>query len=250
MRPVASQLFPALLIILASTLGAGAADVDLPDHERIHQSYELTPGTSVEVSGIAGPVEIETTNDDTADVSVVRSAPTHADLDCGRIAIEQTTTRLRIRSESICPIVRGRQSVMLKLPRWVDLSLENIAGGVRIGPTDGMVRLQSIAGHVEVAALKAAKMSSLAGGLKLTVTGVDDRGLRVSSVTGGIDLGVRKGVDAELSVRSVVGRVHSEASDIRFSSDDGSDYLAVVGSGGDKISIDSVVGPVEIHRAE
>ena len=132
-------VFPALLVLLAPMLGAGAAEADLPDHERTHQGYELTPGASVEVSGISGPVEIETTRDDMAEVNTIRSAPTHADLACGRIAIEQTSTQLRIRSESLCPIDRGEQRVMLKLPRWADVSLVNIAGGVRIGPTDGMV---------------------------------------------------------------------------------------------------------------
>jgi len=248
MRHVAPQLFPALLIVLAPMLRASAAEIDLPDSERIHQSYELAPGTSVEVSGIAGPVEIETTSADTAEVNAIRSAPTHADLDCGKIAIEQTSTRLRIRSETICSIGRDRQRVMLKLPRWADLSLENIAGDVRIGPTAGMVRLESIAGHVVLAGLHAAKMSSLASGLSLTVAGVGERGIRVSSVTGGIDLSLRESVDAELRLRSVIGHVHSEASDIRISSDNGSDYLAVVGSGGNKISIESVVGPVKIHR--
>ena len=92
-------------------------------------------------------------------------------------------------------------------------------------------------------------MSSLAQGLSLTIARVGDRGIRVSSVTGNIDLGVRAGVDAELSVRSVVGHVHSDASDIRIAREDDSDYLVTIGSGGDKILIESVVGPVRIHRA-
>ena len=248
MRTKPSQMFPALLVLLAPTLGAGAADVDLPERERIHHSYELAHGATVEVSGIAGPVEIETTNDDMANVNVVRSAPTRADLDCGEIVIEETSTRLRVSSQSNCPIVRGRQSVTLKLPRRADLSLQNIAGDVRIGPTEGMVRLESIAGHVAVAELRAASMSSLAGGLSMAIAGVGERGIHISSVTGGIDMDVRKGVDAELSVRSVVGHVHSEASDVSISESGDSDYQAVIGSGGSKFLIESVVGGVDIRR--
>jgi len=244
----AFRLVPALLILLIPMLGAAAADTERPDSERIHHSYELARGASVEVSGIAGPVEIETTSNDTAEVNVIRSAPSHADLECGKIVIEQTSTRLRISSEANCSIVRGRQSVTLKLPRRVDLSLQNIAGDVRIGPTDGMVRLESIAGHVAVAELRTASMSSLAGGLSMTVAGVGDRGIHVSSVTGGIDLDVRKGVDAELRVKNVVGKVHSDASDFSISGGGDSDYQAVIGSGGSKILIESVVGGVDIRR--
>src|SRR5262245_48549518 len=73
MRNRAPALFHGLLILLLPTSGAGAADADQPEHESIHESYVLTPGASVEVSGIAGPVEIETGRDDTADVTVTRS---------------------------------------------------------------------------------------------------------------------------------------------------------------------------------
>jgi hypothetical protein len=229
-------------------LSANAVAADPPDRERIHQSYELARGASVEVSGIAGPVEIETTNNDTADVNVVRTAPTHADLECGRIAIEQTPTRLRISSESMCPIVRGQQSVALKLPRWVDLSLQNIAGHVRIGATDGMVRLESIAGHVTVTELSVASMSSLAAGLTMSIAAVGERGIHISSVAGGVELDLKKGVDADLTVKSLVGGIHSDVSDMRRFGDDDSDYRSVIGSGGGKIVIESVIGGVDIRR--
>jgi hypothetical protein len=216
----------ALLSLLMPTLIANAAESDTPDHERIHQSYELSHGASVEVLGIAGPVEIETTSSDTAEVNVVRTSPTHADLECGWVAIEQSPTRLRISSEQKCPIVRGQQSVALKLPRWVDLSLRNIAGHVHIGATDGMVRLESIAGHVTLTGLRAASMSSLAAGLTMSIAAVGERGIHISSVTGGIN----------------------DVSDVRRFDDDGPDYRSVIGSGGGKIVIESVIGGVDIRR--
>ncbi|MGH9960889.1 MAG: hypothetical protein ACREBC_27860 [Pyrinomonadaceae bacterium] len=39
----------------------------------------------------------------------------------------------------------------LTLPRSIDLSLKNIAGSVRLGAIDGMLRLNNIAGQVTVA---------------------------------------------------------------------------------------------------
>ena len=251
MKNRAPAFFHGLLILLIPVFGAGEANADQPDHERIHESYVLTPGASVEVSGIAGPVQIETGPGDIADVTVTRSAPTHAELQCGRVAIEQTPRGLRIRSETLCPVDHADQHVVLALPRWADLSLEFIAGDVRIGPTDGMVRLNSIAGHVALAELRDASLISLARGLELTVAGVGRRGIHVISVTGGIDLGVRDGVDAEVLLRSVNGHVHSNSSGIRIArSENGSDYRVMVGRGGDLISIDSVMGQVEVHRAD
>ena len=242
-------LIPALAASGAQAQGKRSPDGDYPERDEIRQSYDLALGAGVDVSGIAGPVEIRTTNKDTAEVHIVRSAPTRTDLDCGKVVVEQTSTRLQIRSESLCPIVRGQQRVMLDLPRRVDVSLQSIAGDVHIGPIDGLVRLDGVAGHVEVDELRAAKMSSLAGGLSMTITGVGERGIRVSSVTGGIDLGVRSGLNAELTVKSIVGRVRNDFSDNRTSGDDDEDYHAVIGTGGPKILIESVVGAVDIHRA-
>src|SRR5262245_34409992 len=104
MRNRAPALFHSLLILLLPMSAACAVDADQPGHESIHESYVLTPGASVEVSGIAGPVEIETGPGDTAGVTVTRSAPTHDELQCGRVAIEQTSKGLRIRSETLCPV--------------------------------------------------------------------------------------------------------------------------------------------------
>jgi hypothetical protein len=249
MKNRAPAFFHGLLILLIPVFGAGEANADQPDQERIHESYVLTPGASVEVSGISGPVQIETGSGNTADVTVTRSAPTHAELQCGRVAIEQTPRGLRIRSETLCPVDHAVQHVVLALPRWADLSLEFIAGDVRIGPTDGMVRLNSIAGHVALAELRDASLMSLARGIELTVAGVGRRGIHVISVVGGIDLTVRDGV--EVLLRSVNGRVHSSSSGIRIArSENGSDYRMMVGRGGDPISIDNVMGPVEVHRVD
>jgi hypothetical protein len=148
---------------------------------------------------------IDTTSGRSADVEVVRAAATRADLDCGGVLIEQSGSTLTIRSVDKCKIVRGSQTVTLRVPRDVDLSLRNIAGRVRIGSTDGMVHLESIAGRVEAAGLREARMSSLAEGLELAVFDLGERGIRVSSVRGRIDLNVNSRIDAEIVTRSVEG---------------------------------------------
>jgi hypothetical protein len=153
---------------------------DLPVRNEIHRQYRLAPNTAINISMIAGPVEIDTTTGESAEVNIVTSAETQADLNCSDIPIEQTPGKLVIRSESLCPIVRVNQRVMLKLPRNINLDLEYIAGHVRIGPTEGMVRLNSIAGHVRTGFLQAADMSSLARGLSMEINQIGAGGIRLS----------------------------------------------------------------------
>jgi hypothetical protein len=54
MRRRLSWIIPAVSTLLTSLPGVAAGDADLPDRERIHHSYELANGASVEVLGITG----------------------------------------------------------------------------------------------------------------------------------------------------------------------------------------------------
>ena len=236
-----------LILRAVVTLSVGVASARAGDTDRDRRTFDLAPGSTVEISRIAGPVEIKTTHGSRAEVEVFREAPTHEDLQCGAVVMEQTATRLRIRSEDRCEIVHIIEHVTLSVPADADLSLKSIAGQVRIGSTNGMVSLDSIAGHVEVVDLREAKMSSLAKGLDMTVSALGDRGITVSTVTGAIDLGVRVGVNATLVVRGMSGRFQNDLAGTEPSGDVGQDHRAVLGSGSGKIEIDRVAGNLRIH---
>jgi hypothetical protein len=240
-------LFGTALVLFGGAPALSAADTAYPERERIAKSFSLASGSRVELLTIAGPVEIDTTSGRTADVEVVRAAPTRRDLDCGAIVIEQIGSTLTIRSETRCDNVRSSHTVKLSVPRDVDLNLRNIAGRVRIGPTDGMVRLESIAGHVEAAGLREARMISLARGLSLTVSDLSDRGVNVTSVMGGIDLDVGPRADAEVITRSVEGDIDNGVPGARITEIDKRNQRAVIGSGRGKIEIVSVVGTIKIR---
>jgi len=246
-RYATSLLLGTVLTLCAGVPAMSADDPAYREHERIAKSFSLDPGSRIEISTIPGPVVINTTSGRSADVEVVRAAATRADLDCGGVLIEQSGSTLTIRSVDKCTIVRGSQTVTLRVPRDVDLSLRNIAGRVRIGSTDGMVYLESIAGRVEAAGLREARMSSLAEGLELAVFDLGERGIRVSSVRGGIDLNVNSRIDAEVVTRSVEGRIDNEVPGVRITEDDGQNQRALLGSGRGKIQIESVVGTVKIR---
>ena len=247
MRYATSLLLGTALTLSAGVPAMSAEDPEYRVRERIAKNFSLDPGSHIEISMIPGPVVIETTSGRSADVEVVRAAATQADLDCGGILIEQSGSTLTIRSVDKCTIVRSTQTVTLRVPRDVDLRLASIAGRVRIGPTDGMVHLESIAGRVEADGLREARMSSLARGLELSISDLGERGIRVSSVVGGIELNVDSRIDAEVVTRSVEGRIDIEVPGVRITEDDGQNQRALLGSGRGKIRIESVVGTVKIR---
>jgi hypothetical protein len=252
MRHQPSTLFLVALALVTTIFPIGYAQSkpeagDLPERREIHRSYRLAPGANVEVSMIAGPVEIETTNDYAAEVNVVESGQTRTDLECYKTLVEPTPTSLVIRHEQWCDNVRDYQRVKLILPRSVNVSLKNIAGFVRVGPIDGRLRLNSIAGEATVAQVQTAQISSLAQGLTIGLAQPSDEGIDISSVRGGVDLSVSRGVNTNLVISSLIGQITNEASNTSVTDTHGS-YRVVIGSGGKSNSLSSIIGEIKIHH--
>jgi DUF4097 and DUF4098 domain-containing protein YvlB len=256
MRNILTTLYRATMLVIVVTLcGLGAQEKtggarDLPVRSEIHRQYQLAPNTTVEISQIAGPVEIETTTGEWAEINIVNSAETQADLNCLDSPVEQTPGKLVIRSKSLCNIVRVNQRVTLKLPRNINLDLKQIAGDVRIGTTEGMVRLESIAGHVSTGSLQTAEMSSLASGLSMEIKQIGKRGVRLSSITGSVELALSDNLNAQFEASSVVGNVVSDIPSIKLSTDGRSDFEAQIGSGGPVITISSVRGGIRLRKLD
>jgi putative adhesin len=239
----------AVMLTVISVQGESQPDQgDFPERREIDRTYHLAPGASVDVSMVAGPVEIETANGDIAKVNIKESAQTRADLDCYKTIVEQTGMRLVIRHEQTCSFVRDHQHVKLILPRYVNVSLRSIAGFVRVEGLDGMLRLNSIAGKVTVADVQAAEMSSLAQGISIAIHRVGEAGLHLSSIMGEVELRVSSDLNAEFSASSIIGNVVSDDGNVKISTLGEFNYEARIGSGGNRITVSSVRGDIHLRR--
>ena len=103
-----------------------------------------------------------------------------------------------------------------------------------------------MAGQVRVRGTRSADLSSLAGGLSLTLLPLDSQGVRVSSVVGPTDITFAKGTNASVRIDSVLGNTTSTSPGIPISWHHGR-ASARVGQGGAPVSISSVVGHVTLH---
>ena len=108
--------------------------------DEIRQTFKLTPGTRVEISSIRGPVEIETSNGDTAEILITRTAENAAALQQDKITIDNKAGRLIIRGETVrdgnkSPNVNHHAT--LKLPRNINLAINSISGAVQLGDLNG-----------------------------------------------------------------------------------------------------------------
>src|SRR5690349_18746654 len=135
MKNIWTTLFRATLLVTVSfATHSGLSAQETPARNEINRRTQLAPNSTVKISTIAGSVEIETIDAQTADINIVNSAPTEADLKCLATPIEESPGKLVIRSKTVCQVSRVSQQMTLRLPRNANLDLEMIAGHVRIGP--------------------------------------------------------------------------------------------------------------------
>ena len=210
-------------------LTAEPAQKEFRERDEFNQTYQLAPGTRVEVSSIRGGVEIANADTATAEVQIIRTARTPADLEHHKIEVKQTGDTLVIRGVQE-PEQRGQNIqvnhyVVLKLPRRIDLSINSISGPIRAGDIDGQARVNSISGNATLGNVGGKlQVNSISGSLEVGNVGSE---ARVNSISGSLRLGQ---VNGSLEATSVSGNVN----------------VTLVSLSPEGIQIRSVSGSVEI----
>ncbi len=223
-----------------------------PEREEINKTLSLDSNARVDVTGIAGPVNIETTDGSTAQIHIVRMAQTQRELQCYETLVKSAPNSLSVRHNQFsqrpgCNSIRSRQEVTLKLPRTVELDLSFIGGEVNIGVIEGVVRLSNIAGRAVVAQAQAAEISSLANGLSLTLARVSDRGIRIRGIVGLLEINLGRDINTDLRFDNVNGGVRSASPDLPVTRAGGT-YRVRAGSGGALVSVSGINGSVQVGR--
>lgn len=209
---LATVLLTTMMMLACGAPRAGfttetAQSGDFRERDEINQTYQLAPGARVEVSSIRGHVEIVSANTATAEVRIIRTARTLADLEYHKIEVAQSGNSLVVRGVQE-PEERRRQNiqvnhqVILKLPRRIDLSVKSISGSLKAGDVDGQTQVNSISGSVNIANVGGKlQVNSVSESVNLGNVGAE---ARVSSVSGNVRLGQ---VNDSIDVSSVSGGV-------------------------------------------
>jgi hypothetical protein len=265
-REVKTMLAPILLLsmmmLACDVPSAGittdtAQRQDFRERDEINQTYQLAPGARVEVSSIRGHVEITNSDTTTAEVQIIRTARTRADLEYHKIEVEQTANGLVVKGVQEPDERRGRNiqvnhQVILKLPRRIDLSVKSVSGPVKAGDVDGEAHVSSISGSANIGNVGGKlQVTSISGSLDVGNVGAD---ARVSSISGNLRLGQ---VNGSLDVTSVSGALNTKLTslspqgihirsvsgsvELGFKSDINADFNAEHISGGVYLDVPNVI---------
>lgn len=237
------------VIMLAGLTTATPQRRDFQERDESNQTYKLAPGARVEVSSIRGPVEIVNGDSATAEVQIIRSARTRADLEHHKIEVLQTGNSLVVRGVQE-PENRREQNIQvnhhvkLKLPRNIDLSIKSISGGVKVGDVDGPTQVSSISGSADIGNVGGKlQVNSISGSVEVGNVGAD---ARVNSVSGSLKVG---NVGGEARVNSISGDVGLSQVNglLEVSSVSGGLNATLLNLSPQGINIKSVSGSIEIR---
>jgi DUF4097 and DUF4098 domain-containing protein YvlB len=209
-----TALLTSMIMLACGTPRAGfttetAQRGDFRERDEINQTYQLAPGARVEVSSIRGPVEIVNADTAKAEVQIIRTARTRADLEYHKIEVQQTGNTLVVRGvqeseERQRQNVQVNHHVILKLPRRIDLSVHSVSGRLKVGDVDGQVHVSSISGSANIGDVgNKLQVSSVSGSLEVGNVGAE---ARVTSISGNLRLGQ---VNGSLDVSSVSGGLNA-----------------------------------------
>ncbi|MEO6727251.1 MAG: hypothetical protein ABIU20_05620 [Blastocatellia bacterium] len=242
--------------------------VDLAEKEEIRRKYKTKDGATdeirgVEVRGINGGVKIETSDTDTAEVLVVRSAKKREDLQQYhqvKIDLHDNTLVIKVENDrksifsSIGSQPESHQRVVLKLPRKIDLELSGANGKIAIGEIRGQLRMNGINGEIKATRIAGeTEIHGLNGGLDASFAPLSGNGIELGGINGNIDLRFEGEVNADLNAWGVNGQINADLPNVQNKNNDEAGrgrMKARIGTGGTQIRVNGVNGNVNLSKAQ
>ena len=227
--------------------------------EETRKSFELNPGDHVEIAGINGFVEIQTSDTKTAEIFVRRTGDNPNSLRRRELTIERTSTGFMVRSRQrfngFWDHLFGKdpkEEVTIKAPRQIALSIRGVNGRVTSSDIDGSLELKGINGRVEIGEVSdTAQINGVNGSISVGLGRLGERGVRIGGVNGPVELKLAGGLNADLTAKGMNGNVSSEIPDVTINRDDGWRRFSVrIGDGGAPIEIGGVNGNVRLTKLD
>jgi hypothetical protein len=229
-------------------------DREFTAQDEFRQTYQLAPGAQVDVRNFNGPLEIQTTSGSTAEVYVMRSARTQADLEYYKVIVENAGGIFRVYTQQPPEEERGHTSVhhraILKLPRPAELTVRNINGHARIGDVDGPVHLGNINGPLEVGHFAGfAELSNINGSMAMTLERLGERGIQMRNINGSISFRFLDQPNADLDVQTFNGTVDSSMPGLTVQKTTRTSFRGQIGAGGTPITGSHINGTITLRSA-
>ncbi|HKZ79561.1 MAG TPA: DUF4097 family beta strand repeat-containing protein [Pyrinomonadaceae bacterium] len=240
---------------------AGAVD---EVREEFRKSFPLSPTGRVSLENLNGNVRIDAWDRDEVQVNAVKRANTKERLNELNIDINASAEVVIIKT--IYPqVVRGGDyrrrdesfatvDYTLSVPRKSRLeSIDLVNGSLEIDRVEGDVKASTVNGRLAAAGLMSeAKLSTVNGSLEAVFTQLDQsREISIGSVNGGVVLIIPSDANAIVRANTVHGEITNDFGlGVEEGKYAGRELYGQLGSGGARVKIGNVNGPIAIRHAQ
>jgi hypothetical protein len=200
-----------LLVLVSSLLGAACGDGGYEVfgksggkfgwegkyREEIRREFPLTAGARIVLESLNGPVTIETTKGEVAEIVVVRTAPREEDLKRKQLRMEQRPGELwignvRVEGNNFSRSPNVRERVTARIPEQVHVVARGINGRMDVGALLGSLEASGVNGKMQVGTLKGGLVvRGLNGSLDVEQV---EAGVEIRGTNGRVDLGLGPGL--------------------------------------------------------
>ncbi|MGI9105444.1 MAG: DUF4097 family beta strand repeat-containing protein [Pyrinomonadaceae bacterium] len=255
-------LLSALLLASAGVYAQGAnAAGEL--REEFHQSYPLSAQGRITLKNISGAVRITAWDRAEVRLDAVKRANARERLEEARIVVNASADSLNVETrypEGNLHFNRDREyynaasvDYTLSVPRGARLeSIEVISGQLDIEGITGGVKASCISGRFTARNLAGdAKLSNVSGRLEAIFDRLDETStVSLNNVSGATVLTIPADTNGHIKANTLSGSITNDLGlPVRRGEYVGNDMSGQLGSGGARIRVSSVSGPVKIQRA-
>lgn len=233
--------------------------------EEFHQTYPLSSTGRVRLENINGGVQIKVWDRPAVQVDAIKRAYKKERLDEAKINVDSSEESIRISTEYPERDQNFRSDdrrydnpaiveYLLTVPRKAILeSIELINGSLDIDGVEGNVKASSINGRVNASGLRGeTKLSTVNGPLQATFVTLNEAGgIYLQSVNGSLTLIIPSDANASVKASTVHGGISNDFGlQVRSGEYVGHDLEGQIGSGGPRIKLGNVNGPIRITHAQ
>ena len=232
--------------------------------EEFHQSYPLSSTGRVSIQNINGDVRIAVWDQNEVKVDAVKKSYQREQLDEVKIEVINTADSVRIktqypeRNQTFNDEGSRRHNISvtveytLTIPRKAQLdSAELVNGSLDIEGAEGDVKASCVNGRIKANGLMGeVRLSTVNGGIEATIARLDEgKGVSLNSVNGNIVLIIPGNASAQVKANTIHGAI---TNDFGLQVNDGEyvghDLSGQIGSGGTRVRLNNVNGPISIKR--
>src|SRR5690349_4302186 len=233
--------------------------------EEFHQTYPLSATGRVSLENINGGVAIKVWDRAALQLDAVKKAYKKERLAEAKIEVTANEENIRIKTEYPDGSLNFRSGerrydnpatveYTLTVPRKAVLeSIELINGSLDVAAVEGAVKASSINGRVTANGLLGeTRLSTINGTLNATFTQLEEsKPITLSSVNGSVLLVIPSDSNASIRAGTVHGGISNDfGMQVRHGEYVGHNLDGQIGSGGPRIKIDNVNGPIQIVHAQ